>query len=173
MVNAELVGIFHVLEMLSLMTYLGWRTLIPSNIRSIADFGYIFTLYLLVLSWLTFSNECIISLLYKKIFNVNEESTADLKQLLGEYITLFKKVYYMCVYVTAIVLFIWLDLVIPGLCFLLMMYVYVYTSSYDRNGKMPIDQSSIEMLFIKGFTLLVTVYAIFETSKKIAHFNFQ
>lgn len=161
----DIFGFLHAFEMFMLMSYLIWRQLIPLSQMQVADTVYLFALYILVLSWLTYSDECIISLVYKKL-NGKEDlpSTLDLQMLFGDVYIIYNNIYYICIYITALYLFLKYDLVLPGIAFLLSMYIYVYWTRYDVNNERLMDKRELEFLGIKGITLLATVYAIYTTT---------
>lgn len=166
----NIAGIIHILLMIFLMSYFLTRMLIPVAFRKNVDASYIFVLYFLVLSWMIFSDQCIISILYIKLTGNSDIPTAeDVKDVIGPvYQKMFFCLYYLFIYATALYLFIFYGLTVPGVLFLFMMFIYILYTQYDENNKKRImDEKELEFMGIKIILTLVTVYAIVCTSIKM------
>lgn len=166
------IALYHLIQMILTMTYIFWRNLLPLKYVKTFDFGYMYFIYLMFLSWLIFSGECCVSLLYKKIIN-NEQpySLVDIETTVGQPIL---QVLLLLVNLLSCITFLYLssiyDMLPIGILFVITWNIYLFDINIKKYYP-PADMNtyfsfSYPDIFMNIVYLFIMLYVISVTARK-------
>lgn len=146
-----LLGIVHILLFISYCSYIFWRVLIPNP--KVFDTLYLYSVLIIILSWLVCNDECIITIIYKKLKNKANDAS-DLEDLLGANKHWVGHILVTSIFITSLFLLsIYKVNSIPVICMFIFVFVYLRLTKSEHKQKLEF----VTIKFIIAMIIVVNI----------------